>query len=479
MNSNPSERTERRPAGSDPEIPVLGVAGTHSGSGKTTVTLGLMAAFKRKGLTVQGYKVGPDFIDPGHHGSVTGRPTHNLDGWMMQPETNLSIFLRGLRGADAGVIEGVMGLFDGFSGADDTGSTARTLKELGVPAVLVVDAGSMARSAAAVVMGFARFDPELALAGVLFNRVGSKSHASMLQEAMKAVPGVPLLGCLPGDEGLAIPSRHLGLITAEEHLMDEDRMNRLGRWAETHIDLERLLEGAPVFRTIPPPEEHPFDNRERIGLARDEAFCFYYTENLRLLEAAGAELVPFSPLRDKSLPQGLSGLYIGGGYPELHCDTLSGNRPMKKAVRAFVEAGGTVYAECGGFMYLMSTIRDLKGRTHRMAGVFPFEAVMETRLRSLGYREITTRRNSLFGPAGTRIKGHEFHYSRMIGGENSHDSVYTVTGRLGLKATEEGFSAGGALGSYIHLHWGSNPAAARSLVESCSRGRIKKSGEDI
>ncbi len=472
---NPTEQITEEPGA---KIPVIAVAGTHSGSGKTTVTLGIMAALRRKGLTVQGFKVGPDFIDPGHHRTVTGRAAHNLDGWMMQRDANRSIFLRGLWGADAGIIEGVMGLFDGFSGVDETGSTARTAKDLEIPVLLVIDARSMARSAAAVALGFSRFDPELNLAGVVFNRVGSEGHARMLEEAMEAVPGVRLIGCLPRDENLEIPSRHLGLVTADEHLMGEDGIDRLARWIQAHLDLDQLLAGAPRFHAVAPSLEGPVAKRIRIGLARDEAFCFYYMENLRLLEASGAELVPFSPLRDKDIPEGVSGLYLGGGYPELHCEALSANRPMKKAVKAFVQAGGVVYAECGGFMYLMRTIRDLKGRGHRMAGVFPFDAVMENRLRSLGYREITTRRPCLLGPAGTRVRGHEFHYSRMTDPGEEYDTVYSVTGRLGLEETEEGFSVGTALGSYIHLHWGSNPEAAGALVEACARYRLEHSGEE-
>jgi cobyrinic acid a,c-diamide synthase len=460
----------------DPKIPVLAVAGTHSGSGKTTVTLGLMAALKRKGLAVQGFKVGPDFIDPGHHRAVTGRESHNLDGWMMRPEVNRSIFLRGLRGADAGVIEGVMGLFDGFSGSDETGSTAETAKHLGVPVLLVVDARSMARSAAAVALGFARFDPDLSLAGVLFNRVGGRTHARMLEEAMEAVPGIQLLGCLPRDEALAIPSRHLGLVTADDHLMGEEKTDRLAAWIEAHVDLDRILDAAPGFRGAPPSSHTPPLQKERIGLARDEAFCFYYKENLLLLEAAGAEMIPFSPLRDRALPEGVSGLYLGGGYPELHCETLSANRSMKRAIRSFAEDGGVVYAECGGFMYLMRTIRDLKGRGHRMAGVFPFDAVMEPTLRSLGYREIETLEDTLLGPAGTRVRGHEFHYSSMTGGGEGPGPVYSVSSRLGAVDAEEGFTSGGALGSYIHLHFGSNPDSARSLVEACTRFRRQQSG---
>ncbi len=458
---------EERTLGAEREIPVLAVAGTHSGSGKTTVTLGLMAALRRRGLVVQGFKVGPDFIDPGHHRAVTGREAHNLDGWMLDPDTNRGLFLGGLRGADAGVLEGVMGVFDGFSGTDETGSTAQMAKELGIPVLLVVDARSMARSAAAAALGFARFDPKLLLAGVVFNRVGSDAHARMLREAMKAVPDLPVLGCLPREEHLEIPSRHLGLLTAEDHVLDDTQTERMAVWVESHMDLDRLLEAAPGFQPTPPPPAEAGDARVRIGLARDEAFCFYYAENLRLLTAAGGELVPFSPLRDRALPEGLGGLYLGGGYPELHCETLSANRAMKKAIRAFARETGPVYAECGGFMYLMQAIQDLEGRAHRMAGVFPFEAVMEPRLRSLGYREITTLRDSLLGPAGTRVRGHEFHYSRMTGKDEPSERIYGVSGRVLRGEPEEGFRAENALGSYIHLHWGSNPDAARAFVQAC------------
>jgi cobyrinic acid a,c-diamide synthase len=431
-----------------------------------------MAALRRRGLAVQGFKVGPDFIDPGHHRAVTDREAHNLDGWMMPRETNRALFLRALRGADAAVVEGVMGLFDGVSGGDETGSTARMAKDLDLPVLLVVDARSMARSAAAVALGFARFDPDLDLAGVLFNRVGSEGHARMLVEAMEAAPDLSVLGCLPREEGLEIPSRHLGLVTAEDHLLDGERTDRLARWVEGNLNLDRILEEAPRCGASPPTARSHTEETVRIGLARDEAFCFYYAENLRLLEAEGAELVPFSPLRDRDLPEDVCGLYLGGGYPELHCEALSANRGMKRAIRSFAGDGGTVYAECGGFMYLMHTIQDLEGRTHRMAGLFPFESVMEPRLRSLGYREVTTKAASPLGPAGTRVRGHEFHYSRMKDWEEEPDHIYAVTARGSRDETiREGFLTQGVLGSYIHLHWGSNPAAARAFVEACAGRR--------
>jgi cobyrinic acid a,c-diamide synthase len=452
-------------------VPVLAVAGTHSGSGKTTVALGLMAALRRRGLAVQGFKVGPDFIDPGHHRAVTGREAHNLDGWMMSPEANRDLFLRGLAGADAAIVEGVMGLFDGVSGRDESGSTAQMAKGLGIPVLLVVDARSMARSAAAVALGFARFDPGLGLAGVVFNRVGSEGHARMLEEAMETVSDLPVLGCLPREEGLEIPSRHLGLVTAEDHVLDAQRAEKLAQWVEGNLRVDRLLETAPRCFAPAPDPVPAVERHVRIGLARDKAFCFYYAENLRLLESSGAELVPFSPLRDRDLPEGVCGLYLGGGYPELHCETLSANRGMKRAIRAFAGGGGTVYAECGGFMYLMHTIQDLDGRAHRMAGIFPFEAVMEPRLRSLGYREVNTMEESPLGPAGTRVRGHEFHYSRMKDWEEEPNRIYEVSGREPRQEPiREGFLTGSVLGSYIHLHWGSNPAAARAFVEACAGG---------
>jgi len=471
MSKGSPKQSQARSQKEDAAVPVLTVAGTHSGSGKTTVALGFMAALARRGLAVQGYKVGPDFIDPGHHCVVTNRASHNLDGWMMDRTSNHALFTRGLQGSGAAVVEGVMGLFDGFSGDDESGSTAQMAKWLGTPVLLVVDARSMARSAAAVALGFSRFDAHLPLAGVVFNRVASQSHARMLTEAMRSVPDVTLLGCLPREEGLEIPSRHLGLVTAEDLHPSEDRSDRLALWIEDHLNLDRILEKAPRIPPALPETGAPRERRVRIGIARDEAFCFYYEENLRLLKAAGAELVAFSPLRSKDLPEGVTGLYFGGGYPELHCETLSANRSVKKAIRAFSQSGRPIYAECGGFMYLMKTIRDLQGRKHRMAGVFPLEATMEPQLRSLGYREITTNRKSLLGPAGTTIRGHEFHYSRMEPyDEASVASVYRVAPRNGQEGIEEGLSINGVLGSYIHLHWGSNPGAAEAFVTACASG---------
>lgn len=475
------------------------IAGTHSGCGKTTASLALMAAFTRRGFTVQAFKAGPDFIDPGHHEAVTGRPSHNLDGWMMGETGVREVFGRYAADADVAVVEGVMGLFDGFSGTDDDGSTAQLAKWLGAPVILVADARSMARSAAALVKGFAEFDPHLNMAGVLFNRVGSGRHKELLEEAMLDLPRVKTLGFLARDESLALPSRHLGLVTADDHALGQDQTARLARWMEDGANVGRLLSLAPDLNPAPPgdPGTLDFDSPDiglnidpdldapsiatrhispetpvvRIGLARDAAFCFYYHENLRLLAAAGAELVRFSPLADAALPPNLDGLYLGGGYPELHAARLSANTGLLADLRSFCASGRPVYAECGGFMTLMQSITDAQGRRHPMAGVFPMNAAMGERFQALGYREAVTTAGSSFGPAWTLLRGHEFHYSSLTDAGEGTQAIYKVRDRKGWTDLREGFKVHNTLGTYIHAHFTSNPDAAAAFVQACGSAR--------
>jgi cobyrinic acid a,c-diamide synthase len=445
----------------------LVIGGTQSGVGKTTVTLGLLYALRRRGLVVQPFKVGPDFIDPGHHSRAAGRVCRNLDGWMLSREANLALFRRQARGADAAVVEGVMGLFDGYDGASEAGSTAQMAKWLGLPVLLVVDARAMARSAAALVHGFASFDPDLSLAGVVFNRIGSAAHLEYLQQALTSLPGVRCFGGLPRDQELAIPERHLGLATAEDHPLDEAYLGRLADRLETHLDLPGLLAALPLL-TLPEelsPAAAPLS--VRLGVARDRAFCFYYPENLELLASFGAELVFFSPLEDRGLPAGLDGIYLGGGYPELYAQGLAANAGLKQALKTEAAGGLPIYAECGGLMYLAREIRDLEGRVHPMAGVFPFSVRMLPRLKALGYREVTLTADSLLGPAGTTARGHEFHYSEIAGEPDGVPRLYRLTPRRGGAAVNEGYGVHHVLASYVHLHFGSNPEVARHLVASC------------
>jgi cobyrinic acid a,c-diamide synthase len=444
----------------------LVVAGPQSGVGKTTVTLGLLAAGRRRGLRVQPFKVGPDFIDPGHHTHAAGLVCRTLDGWMLTHQANLELFRRHARQADLAVVEGVMGLFDGYDGGSEAGSTAQMAKWLNLPVVLVVDARSMARSAAALVHGFATFDPALSLAGVFFNRVGSPTHLDYLCQALEQAGEVRCFGGLPRETDLAIPERHLGLVTTEDHPLGAAYLERLADLMESHLDLDGLLAALPPLAlgdepvpAIPPPEV-------RLGVARDRAFCFYYPENLEWLARFGAEIVFFSPLDDRDLPD-VHGLYLGGGYPELFARQLSANQAMLRAVRERAGAGLPIYAECGGLMYLSREIHDLEGKRHAMAKVFPFGVRMLPRLKALGYREVTLSADGLLGPAGTRARGHEFHYSEIITEPAELPRLYQLSARRGGEPVREGYSVNRVLASYVHLHFGSNPEVARHFVTRC------------
>jgi len=440
-------------------IPGLLIAAPSSGSGKTSLTLGLMAALRRQGRIVAPFKIGPDYIDPGHHAAVCGRPSNNLDSWFCTQEQLRTTFAAGCDGAAVAIVEGVMGLFDGVSGGDEEGSSAQVAKWLGLPVLLLVDARSQARSFAALVKGFCEFDPQLQIAGVIANRVGSERHAELLRQAVESTPGSPpLLGCLPRQDDIALPERHLGLVTAED--LAGDHGAKLADWVESHLDLKLLQNLAassvePHKRTVPPAGKKTL----RIGIARDRAFCFYYPENLRLLELAGAELVAFSPLADDCVPDAVDGLYLGGGYPELHAEQLAKNTALRKQLAELAAAGMPIYAECGGFMFLCEAIDDLP-----MCAVFPAQTKMLPRRRALGYRQVEVLADSHLGPAGTQIRGHEFHYSEVEMPENIA-RCYRLSRRGGVELGVEGYRIHNVLGSYVHLHFASNPQVAENMVK--------------
>jgi len=434
------------------------VAAPQSGAGKTTLTLGLMAALRRRGLTVAPFKVGPDFIDPGHHTLVAGRESRNLDGWMLDRAANQAIFQRHTQGCDIAVVEGVMGLFDGFSGTDEAGSTAQMAKWLDLPVLLAVNAASMARSAAALVQGFERFDPGLRFAGLVFNDIGSDTHLRFLKDAVEAHVKMPLMGGLLHDDQLQMPERHLGLTTAQDRPLTEKQLSLLADHIEAGLDLNRLLETLPEIRTAsekPLSAHRPAPVRARMGIARDRAFCFYYADNLDLLAEAGLELVPFSPLQDRHLPDDLDGIYIGGGYPELHARRLSQNRSLREAIHRSSRQGMPIYAECGGFMYLCKELQDTEDRLHPMCGCFPFRSRMHTKLRTLGYREVCFGRDSILGQKGQLARGHEFHYSDLDDLDAGPETipVYSAVARRNDGRKSEGYLVNRTLGSYIHLHF--------------------------
>jgi cobyrinic acid a,c-diamide synthase len=457
------------------------VAGTHSGAGKTTVALGLMAALGRRGLRVQGFKVGPDFIDPGLHAVVTGRPSRNLDGWLMGEAGVRACLAACAPDAEVAIIEGVMGLFDGRGGAGDDGSTAQIARWTGLPVVLVVDAQGLAGSAAALVHGYERFDARLEIGAVLFNRVGTERHQRWLAGAVGRRCRARVLGGLTRDDRLALPERHLGLVTAEEGCLDADLVTRLASAVEAQMDLDALLALArPIAFDQGPrdsgvggeaPQRSGRDRRCRIAVARDRAFSFYYEENLDRLRDAGAELVMFSPLADATLPPDVQGLYLGGGYPELHAATLAENTRLRTQIRAFAEAGGPIYAECGGFMYLMREIVDREAKAFPMVSLFPCRAEMRRGRATLGYREVRLVAPCPLGAPGTMTRGHEFHYSMMTGMASAIATAYQVRDAAGETERPEGFLCRNVLGTYVHQHFAANPSVAAAFVRACAGWR--------
>lgn len=432
------------------------VAAPSTGSGKTTVVCALAAALTRRGAAPALFKVGPDYLDPTWHRAITGRPGRNLDAWMTGLDGVAQSLARGGRRNGLALVEGMMGLFDGLRPEGLEGSTAELAQALGLPVVLVVDASGMARTAAAVVEGLARHVAGVRICGVIYNQTGGPGHDRILRAATEPT-GIPVLGCLPRRPELALPERHLGLVSAREGA-PPGWEEALASRAEEGVDLDALTAlAAPL--PPPPPLPSPEARRCRIGVAWDEAFHFYYADNLEMLEEAGAVLVRFSPLQDRRLPE-VDGLYLGGGYPELYAEQLSCNTMLHADLRAFM---GPIYAECGGLMLLGEGLDGWP-----MAGLLPLRTRMRTGLVSLGDREVRTRRDTVLGPAGTVFRGHEFHHSELLEAP-ALEPAYTMTGWAG--AGEEGWARGRVLGSYVHAHFGSNPALPRALVRAALDAR--------
>jgi len=481
------------------------IAGTHSGVGKTTIALGLMAALQKRGINVQPFKVGPDYIDPSHHRAVCGRPSYNLDTWLMGIAGVKHTFAKAMKttvgGSELGVgsktsnlkpqttigiIEGVMGLFDGKDGRNEEGSTAHVAKVLGIPVVLVVDARSMARSAGALVYGYERFDPKVKIAGVILNRVGSERHFNMLKEAVEAKCRAKVLGYIPRDEKITLPERHLGLAMPEEQFgvrsLELRVKNKLSELIEKFVDVDGILklqesgarsrrsEGKKANIKLRTPNS---ELRTKIAVAMDNAFCFYYQENLDILKQLGAELVFFSPLKDKRLPEDIHGIYLGGGYPELYAKRLASNTSLRSAIKGFADKGFPVYAECGGLMYLGKGLKDLKGGIYQMAGVFPWMSRMLEKRKTIGYREVKAAYGCPFLKKGGKIRGHEFHYSEIDEPPQRVKRVYHIPHPTSHIPKIEGYLYKNTLASYMHLHFASNPGFAAGFVEKC-RAKVNK-----
>ncbi len=498
-------------------IPLV-IAGSASGVGKTTVATGLMGALRRRGLDVAPFKSGPDYIDPSYHRAVTGAVSHNLDTWLTSPAAVKDIYRQGSAGAGVAVIEGAMGLFDGRSGAGDQCSTAEVARQTGGAVILVVDCARLARSLAPVLAGFANFDATINIAGAILNNVGSQGHARALTEAAREA-GMPVLGVLPRRDDISFKSRHLGLVPAairpcEARKRGSDQMqgaaaeqgaapeqgaaSRPGAAAGGNDELEEVLgrvidhvsENVDIEAMLALTEADAESkdgsgedsnaearHREarphtcagakggaRIAVALDEAFSFYYEASLATLEAAGAELIFFSPLRDESLPD-CDGLYLGGGFPEMFAAGLEANASMRGSVAAAARDALPIYAECGGLVYLCQEVQ-IDRVSHRLTGVLPLKARMTGRRQALGYVEATARRDNLLLAGGERVRGHEFHWSAIDWRDDALAYDCFSARESGGKA--EGFSAGNILASYVHLHFAGNRRAAERFVGSCA-----------
>jgi len=453
-------------------LPRLLIAGVHSGAGKTTLTLGIMAALKRKGLVVQGFKAGPDYIDTGLHQYAAGIKSHNLDSWMGSQEVVKTIFCKNAARAQISIIEGVMGLYDAATEARIKGSSADIAIILNAPVILVVDVGGMAQSCAALVKGFIEYEPGVNIKGVILNNIGSIYHKNLLQQCLEGELGIKVLGAIPTEKKINMPERHLGLLPAEENSELQSSIALMADLVEREIDLEYLMEMANNASEIdfswdgdqPPKAEIT------IGIASDEAFSFYYQDSLDYLQEKGAKLEFFSPLRDKSIPQ-VDGLYLGGGFPEMFLGELSANQAMIGSIQEAVSKGIPIFAECGGFMYLAQSISDFSGKSWPGAGIIPAQVKMTDKLAALGYVKATAWQDSILANKGEVLVGHEFHYSQISGIDES-EKAYLLDGGIGKELRSDGYVKENILASYVHLHLRSNPLAVNNFINACKNYRL-------
>ncbi|KOO46542.1 cobyrinate a,c-diamide synthase [Priestia koreensis] len=442
------------------------IAGTGSGVGKTTLTIGLMSAFKQKGYEVQGFKCGPDYIDPTYHSAVTGRKARNLDTWMLPHEVVKEIVGRGSVGADLSIIEGVMGFYDGKNPLTDEGTTAEISVITETPVILVVNGASMARSAAAIVKGFQMFSDQPTIIGVIVNQVGSQGHYELIKAAVEQECNLPVFGYLQKNAVPSIPERHLGLVPSIERGDLDSFFEQLGKAVSETVELDEIYARsiAPSLSSTQPLFINKGENRVRIAVARDAAFNFYYEENLELLEAYGADLVYFSPLKGEKLPPGVDGLYIGGGFPEEFARELSQQTEVKQSIKEAIEDGLPTLAECGGFMYLTDAIVTREGTSYEMLGLINGKVKMQDRLAALGYREIRGGEGNYLLMDGDVARGHEFHYSTFEA-VNEHPHAYEVIARR--KVSNEGTILHNVIAGYTHIHFASCPKLIENWIKRC------------
>ena len=448
------------------QYPRIIIAATQSGAGKTTITSGILAALVKRGLNVQAYKVGPDYIDTGFHEIASGKPSHNLDSWLVGENKLVEIFFTPSRSPKLAVIEGVMGLYDG--GVAGVSSTAQIAQILQIPVVLVIDVKSMGTSAAAVALGFREFDKNLNLAGVILNRVGSDSHKKIIVDALEKL-NIKCFGAIKRNENFILPERHLGLVPTAENNFAEV-IEKICATVESEIEIDALIKIAetapdveiPIKNALTP---NTYNLKPKIAVAKDAAFNFYYEESLNELEKRGAELVYFSPLTDEILPENISGLIIGGGFPEMFAEKLQANKKIRRAIRTAAENNLPIYAECGGFMYLMNSITNFEGKNFEMCGVIPARAVMTDKLQTVGYIDAEILSDCIIGKAGDKIHAHEFHFSTA---EISDDkNIFNCKRMRTGKIYRAGFFTENIVASYLHIHFAGFQSAAENFVNAC------------
>lgn len=457
-------------------MPRLVISGVHSGVGKTTVATALMRALADSGLKVQPFKVGPDYIDPGYHTIATGYNSRNLDPWLLGEDGVREMFIRSATGADISIIEGVMGLYDG-RGSSDEGSTAHVARLLNAPVVLVLDARSMARSAAAMVLGYKKFDPKVNLCAVILNNLRSERHFLFLKEAIEQSTGIPVLGRVEYESAMKMPERYLGLLPAAEKSNLNELLDLMVNKIRGGLDLEGLVKLASTAPFLAPPGKRifpdvPRDSVARMGIVFDDAFNFYYQDGLELLAAIGIEIVSCSAIADK-FPPNLDGLYIGGGFPEIFAEGIAQNLEFREGIRREFRQGMPIYAECGGMMYLSEVLTDLGGRNFPMVGIVPGQTVMLKKRSSLGYVTAVALKDSILAPVGSHMRGHEFHYSELRSC-NQYDHAYLLKKEGEDSSRVDGFVKGSLLASYMHIHFAGCLNEALHLVLACQGYRRKR-----
>ncbi|MCX7842882.1 MAG: cobyrinate a,c-diamide synthase [Clostridia bacterium] len=461
-------------------VPRIVIAGTNSGCGKTTITSGIMAALVKRGLRVQPFKVGPDYIDPMFHTFVTGNESRNLDSWMLGEDIAAYLFNKAAAGSDISIVEGVMGFFDGYGGYSQEGSTSHVSKIIKAPVLLIVNGEGLSLSIAAIVKGFMDFDREALIRGVILNNVNSEHNFRLLKEIIEEQTGLAVLGYVPKIKDCTMASRHLGLVQSSEIADLRDKINMLAFQIEKTVNLDLLLKIANEAEKTNDSSVHFNIARRspgcRIAVARDKAFSFYYRDGLDLLEMLGAELVEFSPLKDVSLPCNVDGLYIGGGYPEIFAGELQDNLPMREKIKKAIEEGIPAYAECGGFMYLCESIRSRDGEVFGMVGAIPGKSEMTSSLQRFGYVELEVTNDNALAKKGYRALAHEFHYSVTAVDWQIPACFKVIKRRRGKenRTWQCGYKINNLLAGYPHLHLWSNTGFAERFVNSCIQYRARK-----